>query len=115
MEAIRHLDTGLELLQALPALALEAIARARTVVVVLVVHRRRHGAVEADGDTAYFRLYRNPRNRRSYVLVRRADVAGDFGGTRRPGAPHAVLGSVVQVPGSGLDVGVAHPRLDADQ
>src|SRR5260370_22081866 len=37
-----------------------------------------HGAVEADHDAAYFRLYRDPENRRSYLLVKKADVAGDL-------------------------------------
>ena len=36
------------------------------------------GSVETDGDPAYFRLYRNPQNRRSYLLVKKADVVGDL-------------------------------------
>ncbi len=37
-----------------------------------------HGAVESDHDPAYFRLYRIPHDRRSYMLVKKADVAGDL-------------------------------------
>ena len=36
------------------------------------------GSVEPDHDPAYFRLYRNPQNRRSYLLVKKADVVGDL-------------------------------------
>ncbi len=36
-----------------------------------------HGVIEADSDSDYFRLYRRPENRHSYLLVRKADVAGD--------------------------------------
>lgn len=36
------------------------------------------GAVETDHDPAYFRLYRKPQNRRSYLLVKKEDLAGDL-------------------------------------
>jgi hypothetical protein len=38
----------------------------------------RHGVLEPDHDPSYFRIYRNPRNRRSYSLIKRADVAGEI-------------------------------------
>ena len=37
-----------------------------------------NGAVEADHDPAYFRLYRSPQNRRSYLVVKKEDLAGDL-------------------------------------
>jgi len=37
-----------------------------------------NGGIESDHDQVYFRIYRDPRNRRSYVLLRKADVAGDI-------------------------------------
>ena len=36
------------------------------------------GVVEPDHDPDYFRIYRNPRNRRSYSLIKKVDVAGDI-------------------------------------
>lgn len=36
-----------------------------------------HGAIEPDHAPAYFRLYSNPHHRRSYLLVKKTDVAGD--------------------------------------
>jgi hypothetical protein len=38
----------------------------------------RHGVLEPDHDPTYFRIYSNPRNRRSYSLVKRADVTGEI-------------------------------------
>ena len=32
------------------------------------------GTVEADYDPAYFRVYRNPHNRRSYLLLKKTDM-----------------------------------------
>jgi hypothetical protein len=37
-----------------------------------------HGAIESDHNPAYFRLYSNPHHRRSYMLVKKTDVAGDL-------------------------------------
>jgi hypothetical protein len=36
------------------------------------------GSLEPDQDAAYFRLYRQPQDRRSYLLIKKADVAGDL-------------------------------------
>jgi hypothetical protein len=38
----------------------------------------RHGAIEPDHDPDYFRIYNNPKNRRSYSLVRKSDLVGDI-------------------------------------
>lgn len=38
----------------------------------------RHGSIEADHDPAYFRLYANPQNRRTYMLLKKTDVLGDL-------------------------------------
>jgi len=35
------------------------------------------GLIESDHDSAYFRLYRLPHNRGSYLLLKRSDVVGD--------------------------------------
>jgi len=34
--------------------------------------------IENDHEPAYFRLYRNPSNRRSWLLIKKADVVGDL-------------------------------------
>jgi hypothetical protein len=36
-----------------------------------------HGAIDSDSDDDYFRLYRHPQNRRSYLLIRKEDVDGE--------------------------------------
>ena len=37
-----------------------------------------HGAVEPDHDETMFRLYPDPSDRRSFFIIRREDVGGDF-------------------------------------
>lgn len=37
-----------------------------------------HGSIETDSDSRYFRLYRHPENRRSYLLIKKDDVAGEL-------------------------------------
>ena len=36
------------------------------------------GTIENDHDPAYFRLYWNPRNRRSWLLIKKTDAVGDL-------------------------------------
>ena len=36
------------------------------------------GAVEPDHDPSHFRVYINPQNRRSYLLLKKTDVAGEL-------------------------------------
>ena len=37
-----------------------------------------HGSLEPDHDQSFFRLYREPSNRRSYLLIKKSDVTEDI-------------------------------------
>ena len=54
-----------------------------------------HGVVQADPDTAYFRLYRKPESRRSYLLVKKADVSDLYEWTPEEAAQRGFVGAKV--------------------
>ena len=54
-----------------------------------------NGSIDLDHDKASFRIYSRPENRRSYLLLKRADVAGEILSSRRRGDEAGFVASKV--------------------